>query len=577
MKFWSDLKLMHKLTLGFSFTALLILGVGLIGWNNMNILNQDIATIYSDNLLPTQYLLDASDSVKTIRGDMWKAAANISREGKAADIQAINNDFSKLNQSLGKYGNASMNNEEKKCYDQLQAAIKDYQRINNQYAAIINNGAATEAKAEFLNKDAQEQRLKVEENLNRLVGLNTQHAQQVKEQGDKHFATASVYMTIIFVVAFLLALGIGLLIGRQISKLLVLASDQLEQMASGDFGLTINPKVLQRKDEIGRLAMSMSNIVGRVGELIREISAASQNVTASSEKLALSGENVASSMQQISASTQEIAAGMEEISSATQEITASGEQMGSSLENVVEEADSDRQQAVEVNKRAVQVQEEAAAAQQVTVELYGEMQQKLEKAIDEAQIIEEISGLADKIASIAGQTNLLALNAAIEAARAGEQGRSFAVVAEEVRSLAEDSAATVDDIQKMTKQVQVSVSNLINNSDALLKFINDKILPDYVHFQQVGEQYRSDGNIILNLAGKVDKDIRKVNQSIGEINKALEATAATIEQSTAGAQEIAKGTETAAQSAMEISMASQDMARHAEKMNELVNRFKITE
>jgi len=207
--------------------------------------------------------------------------------------------------------------------------------------------------------------------------------------------------------------------------------------------------------------------------------------------------------------------------------------------------------------------------------MYNEIKAKVLQAIDDAQVVKEISALAEDIAGIANQTNLLALNAAIEAARAGAQGRGFAVVAEEVRRLAEDSAAAVNAIQKLTKQVQNSIANLVNNSNSLLNFINEDVVRDYNMMVQFGSQYKADADMTHALTETVSNSIQTVILAISEINRAIDATSATVQQTAAGAQQIARGSSTTADLAANINTASYALAKNAENLRKLINRMKV--
>lgn len=223
----------------------------------------------------------------------------------------------------------------------------------------------------------------------------------------------------------------------------------------------------------------------------------------------------------------------------------------------------------------MQVQQNAQDSQQSTIGIYETIKQKLLMAIDEAKVVDQISGLTQNIAGIADQTNLLALNAAIEAARAGEQGWGFAVVAEEVRKLAEDSAAAVGGIQNLTTQVQDAIKVLINHSNDLLDFINNDVVNDYSKMVEIGKQYREDSDLMAQLTDKVSQSVKQVLDSMNQINKAIESTAATMEQSTAGAQEIAQSSQVSAQVATQITDAARELAEDAEELRILIQHFKV--
>lgn len=285
--------------------------------------------------------------------------------------------------------------------------------------------------------------------------------------------------------------------------------------------------------------------------------------------------NIVASMEENTSSTQQIAVGMQEISSSTQQIIASAEEIAAMLNDLTQKSAEGNQQAKEIEKRAVKIEVNADKAKNATLGMYQDIQARVQQAIEEARVIEQISGLAQNIASIADQTNLLALNAAIEAARAGEHGRGFAVVADEVRKLAEDSASTVDSIQTLTRQVRAALDNLLENTGSILEFINTDIMQDYNTMSQIGAQYKEDSNLFFQLTSLFNEQIEKISASMNEINYALESTTSIIQQSAVGAQEISRASEGATRAAEAINQVCQQIAEGTHKLESLAAEFKV--
>lgn len=376
-------------------------------------------------------------------------------------------------------------------------------------------------------------------------------------------------------IVMLFGLLFAYFLGRWIGNNIVKSADRMETVASGDLTGDFEEKDLQRPDEFGDVARSLQKMTVNLKAMIQSINNGSHEVAASSQELSAQGQNIAATMEEVAASSQQIAAGMEEVASAAQEITASGEEIAAALNHLNQEADQGHLQATEIGERALQVQQGAEKSQQAAVQVYDTIRGKMEKSIADARVVDQISGLAENIAGIAAQTNLLALNAAIEAARAGEQGLGFAVVAEEVRKLAEDSSQAVVQIQSLTNQVQEAIGLLIGNSQEVLHFLKEDVVRDYQIMVDIGQKYKLDSDMVFALTERVSQNVIHVLQSMEEINRAIEATSATIQESTSGSQEIARGSELAARAAEEINQASARMAESAEELTELVSKFKL--
>lgn len=283
-------------------------------------------------------------------------------------------------------------------------------------------------------------------------------------------------------------------------------------------------------------------------------------------------QTVASTMQQISASTQEIAAGMEEVLASVENVSMSSQQIGSSLETLSDEAQKGAHHAEEIKTHATVMQGNALQARDKTDSLQSNISHKIEQAIDEARVVNEISSLAASIGAIANQTNLLALNATIEAARAGDAGRGFAVVAEEVRNLAEASEQTVTSIKSLTQQVNGAVNNLINNVSGLLKFVGEDVLRDYNSFMDIIQKSSSDADTFARITSQSRDMNHQLLAAVANINRSLEMVSATMGESTEGTQEIARATANATRAAMEANLAANHLAEQAVALAHLANQ-----
>jgi len=349
-------------------------------------------------------------------------------------------------------------------------------------------------------------------------------------------------------------------------------NDGLIKIKEGDLTCHIQ---INSKDELSQIANGINTMIRSMRDIIEKISDAAQHLAASAEELTASAEQSANAANNVAASTEQVSSGLQTVSASTEEMTASTESIGANIYQISKSATSGSQVAKNVEKQALHLQENIQKSHQSATSLYEDISQRLLQAIDEAKIIDEISNMAQSIATIARQTNLLALNAAIEAARAGEMGRGFAVVSEEVRKLAEESAQAVSGIQGLTQKVQSVIGVLVAHSNELLEFINGTVRKDYDGFVDVGKQYKNDANTFISITGKMDTQLQQVADEMAEINKVIESVTLTISESASGTQDVSTGISWVSSEVKQITSSSQALAETTTSLNQLVMQFKV--
>ncbi len=362
---------------------------------------------------------------------------------------------------------------------------------------------------------------------------------------------------------------------RNLEKPLQAAASYADLIASGDLTRDINENYLKRKDEIGQLAQAFNKMREMLHNTVENIATSAQELAASSEELSATTETASANMEEVSASTEEISASVEEVSASAQQINASSQEMNASATQLVSEMDQGKNQAQEIEAKALELHDNVASSLDSAVITYTNLEKQMKDGLNKAMVVEEISNMASLISDIAEQTNLLALNAAIEAARAGEQGRGFAVVAEEVRKLAEESSQTVTKIQNLTEQVQGAIQELTRSASDLLSFTDNSINKEYRSFLDTANNYKQDANLFYTLNSNAWSLGNQALQAINEVTNAIGEITITINQSAEGIQQIAQGTTHTSQTLVELNESSAKLSHMAEELNKVINNFKI--
>ena len=332
----------------------------------------------------------------------------------------------------------------------------------------------------------------------------------------------------------------SIILSREILKGFKAVSKSLEIMSTGDFKKDIPEKLINRKDDFGIIAKSLKHMHDTVQNLIYEAKNASDGNNEMAVKI---GENINvlnEDIENISAVAEELAAGMEECAASSEEMAASAHEINAASEAIAKKSEEGSAEAIEISKRAKITKKKSEESKVKAESVSLEIQKKLEVALEGAKIVDKINVLADTILSITEQTNLLALNAAIEAARAGEAGKGFSVVAEEIRSLAEQSKEAVENIQNVTKDVTNSVASLSDNSNMLLNFVKEDVSKDYDSFIEVAEKYENDAAFVEGLITDFSATAEELTASLDNVLTAIDEVAKTASEGAQGTTEISQ-------------------------------------
>jgi methyl-accepting chemotaxis protein len=384
----------------------------------------------------------------------------------------------------------------------------------------------------------------IRDGIARLVDMNKQEASEGVEESIAGSAHAMRLQIILGVLASLGLGSFGWLTVRGITQALNQVRDVVQQVGrERNFVLRSN---YRSKDEIGELTLAFDGMLGDLQTAFHDILARNEKVSQAVESLATAAQQVAASSSSQSSSTSAVAAAVEEMTVSINTVT-----------NSAGDAQTTAQHAGTVSSEGAKIIARTSEEMGTIAEIVGKASLVIQ-ALGSQSV--QISSVVQVIKEVADQTNLLALNAAIEAARAGEQGRGFAVVADEVRKLAERTAQSTSDISTIVGQIQVSAQQAVSEMEHVVKQVES----GQGLAQEAGGRIRS----ILDEAGKVSAAVTDISNALKEQSQASQDIARHVES-------IAQMTDENHSAAQESASGAQELSRLAHEIKGVLSGFKV--
>ncbi len=359
-------------------------------------------------------------------------------------------------------------------------------------------------------------------------------------------------------------------ISRTISHNLNKVVQASDQIADGN--LAVGTIDYHGNDEIGHLDSSINTMSRNLRDIIYQVNEVSETVSSHSEELTQSASEVRSGTEQIASTMQELSTGSEVQANNASDLSS----VMDTFSSKVDEASVNGNAVHDYSNSVLGMIDEGSTLMGASVQQMSHINQIVKNAVEKVKGLDtqsqEISKLVEVIKDIAEQTNLLALNAAIEAARAGEQGKGFAVVADEVRKLAEQVSFSVSDITTIVANIQSESSQ-----------VTQSLREGYVdvekgtnQIQTTGETFNDIQKAVQDMVVKIQtvtSNLASISASGQEMDASIKEIAVVAEESAAGIEQTAASAQQASSSMEEVSNSSAELATLAE--NELVRKFKL--
>ncbi|WP_324062412.1 methyl-accepting chemotaxis protein [Aeromonas caviae] len=541
-----------KLTAGFAVLGLMMAFIG--GFSLFEFSKMNRAAIgFTDSILPavvrTSTLGETINALRRYELDVFLVADDAQQKAR------YRNESEKSLQEAARQIVAhdgtiwAEDREERRAFDIVKADWERYVALHQRIRQMQDSGQMAEAQHLFMGEGVT-----LYTNLTKSVGelIRINHGYSVGSRAEvvDAFDSAKLSVTLALVIGLALVVALSVVLTRQIRDPLIMLARQAQRIASGDLGRGELQEWVRcnrfNRDELGQLGSAIDRMQGALAELVSEISGSVSQLSSAVEEVSAISEQSAKGMASQQGEVSQVATAMNEMQSTVNEVARNTtDAMGAA-----KQASHTSTQGNQVVRSAIGSIEQVSRQ----IEQAGGVVQQLET--DSASI----SMVLDVIRGIAEQTNLLALNAAIEAARAGEQGRGFAVVADEVRSLAQRTQASTAEISKMIEVLQERTAE----AGSAMQLSRQQM-------QESVELAREAGSSIDSINGAVTQ-ITDMNTLIAT---ATEQQNAVTEELNRSIVKIHTAADENAQGAQQTAQACVELSRLATSLHHMTQRFTL--